>query len=479
MARQKNATFVGTPIVDVDVGAPSFERLIENAVGDTALTFDKGTGSHAEAGVIVHDGGDGTGALLGVPIINQWIGRTLVLENPDTSGKNGGVGDTQIFAAPFHLAAGETSILVEVSMALGAGLTPYAKVCDTANAEVVRADLVRNDDEVGEVDTLFSARLSGITAGWNLFFIGIDTSEIRSLGLSEMGALNYVRVRPRLRSDLVHAPGSLRERGAQPEIQDAGGDIYGVTTPAATEGVAHTDFEASLFANLKSIDGYVLSRLNRNLNGLAEFISGWPAGGNTTFVHEDQDGGGAADATNPARSRFEAHTRSLYANEGQVDFPVACAGFGAFLDGLDGYFAVDLAEPPTLGMLEWYPPWPRNDTEQTIRNLFVPMPDFQSASSRLQCAVLFGSTNDGAADPTQWTIKAKTTTGNATHTLVAGDDTDGRGNLWLAIITAVPFTGDAGELVEIRMSRASAKPAGLAGIGEICMLGAALAFVKP
>lgn len=474
MARKKNATFAGVPIMDADVGVATFGRDVENVTGDVALIFDKATGENSEANVIVHDGDEG--ALLGAPIINQWIDRTLKLTSHDTASKSGGIGETWIYPVPFHLAAGETQLIVEVGATIHAGLVPFAKVCDTSNAEVTRKDLVLETGFRDESADLWRATLTGLTAGWNLFFVVIDTTDIDTIqGLvdGELGHLFYVRARPRLSSSKLGAGvGSEASKADGP--RDAGGDVYGVTTPAATEGIAHTSFDDGMFADLESIDGYWASRLNRNLTGLEEAISASPAGGNTSYVHEDQDGAGAADDTNPARVRFEAHSQALYANEGQIDFPVWCEAFGAGI--ASGFYVVDEAQPPTKGMLQWYAPWSKDETERVIRTNFFNVPDFQSAASRLQCAVLFLSTNEAGADPTQWTIKARTSTGNATASPV---DTDGNQILWLAIITAVPFTGDRQELFELLMSRASAKPASTPGIGEIAALGAALAFVKP
>jgi hypothetical protein len=476
MARKKNSTFTGGTTADIDIGAPSFRRLVADAVGDTALLFDKATGSNGETGVIVHDGGVGTGARLGIPVVNQWCGRSITLTGHDTTGKNGGVGDTWIWAAPFLCAAGESDLRIEVGMNLqGADdtLAPYAKVCTTANVEVDRRALTVAD--AGEIDDVYSCHLTGITPGWNLLFIGLDTTNIDDeTSTTPFLTLSYVRARPRLRMRGRNVGSGDGYASTAPAFNEVG-DLYGVTTPAATEGVAHTNFDAALFANLESIDGYVLSRLNRNLAGLTEYVTGYPAG-NTNYTHEDQDGAGVADPSNPARVRFEYHSRALYSSEGQIDFPLWTEGFGAFQPA--GFFAVDLAEPPTKGMLNGYAPWPKAAAVATMRSAFVPVPDFQSTSSRLQCAVLLGSTNGATADPAQWTIRCRNTT-DATGATATPVDTDGTNILWLATITAVPFTGDRDELFDIRMSRAAAKPAGTDGIGEVCLLGASLAFVKP
>lgn len=474
MTRKKNSSFVGGTVRDTRIGTATFTRLIENAAGDTALTFDKATGSNSEAGVIVHDGGDGTGALLGMPIVNHWVGRSMLLTSPTTKGSSGGLGDTWFYPTAFHLATGETELRVEVCMKLFADtaeLAPYAKVVTASSGATADLQpLVDSQGSFGE-DNLYTAHLTGLTAGWNILLLGLDTS---SAGATNIGKLQYVRARPR--KSLGGHIGSAYERGnAHQPVYDEGGSRAGVSTPSATEGVVNQLLHAATFADLESIDGYTLSRLNRNINGLAEFITGFPAGGNQAYVHEDQDGTATADDSNPARSRFEAHTCSLYASEGELDFPLLSESFGSFLAA--GLFSVGLAEPPTVGALGCFAPWisTANETvEHTIHSVPVRMPDFQSASSRLQCAVLIGSEHNGTADPTQWTIKAATSAGSATAAPVAV--TGFSSHLWLATISAIPFTGDAASLLQIKATRSGSKPAGTDGIGEICFLGAGWAF---
>lgn len=478
MARKKNGTFVGVGISDVDADAPSFGRVVENAVGDTALIFDKITGSHAEA-VTVHSGGP-LGALLGMPLINHHVDRSLNLSGIlGAKGASGGIGDTWIYACPILVPAGETSVLVEAVFAFLPGaediVKPYARVCTTANVEVDR-QVLTHAISGGENGQFRWTRLTGLSSGWNLFFIGMDTEHNADLGASgAIGRLLDVRVRPRnVVRGLTIGDGVelLQYLAPGPPHTSGGNTIAGVTTPAAADGVNQHSFDTTMFGNLQPIDGRTLAGVNRDLNGLLEYITGWPAGGNSSYVHQDQDGGGAADPSDPARSRFDAHTQSLYGTEGELDFPVWCEGFGSFL-AVGGKFIVALAEPPTVGMLDWYAPWPRTIAEQTIRQTLIPLADFPTGPAHLKCAVLLGSEHQGLADASQWTIKCQTSTGNNTAVPV---DTDGTKTLWLATITGVPFTGDANELVQIKMSRGSAKPAGTNGIGEVCVLGVALAF---
>src|SRR5574337_1522366 len=107
MARKKNSSFQGATVFDTDVDAPSFQRVVENTVGDVALIFDKVTGSNGETSTIIHTGASDRGARLGVPIVNQFIGKSINLTNPVFSkATNGGLGETWLLW-PVFLVPGE------------------------------------------------------------------------------------------------------------------------------------------------------------------------------------------------------------------------------------------------------------------------------------------------------------------------------------------------------------------------------------
>lgn len=460
MARKKNASFQGVDVFGVDVDAPSFRRAVENGVGDTALIYDMLTGLNGEANTIDHSG-DGRGCPLGLPLVNQRIFRNLNLENPSSKDVNGGTG--QLIFAPYviFLPPGEDTIVVVATVDLGtvddSVLAPHLIIRATDMTLVVdvpfRSFFVRGH-------TMWAAIYSGLGGGQRYFvFPQIETSHVPSTAVG--GQM------PLLRSMKIHH--GLAGRPPQPPRIDTE-DRFGVTEPTSTEMLFHKDFDEGLFANERSINGYVLANWNRNLNAIDEFMRRWPAGGNLSYVHVDHDSGGSPDSSNPARSRFDAHTRSLagYPDEPEIAFPLWSASFGAFL--ASGKFAVELAEPPTIGCLEWFAPWPEvgGATNVDIRRLRCLVPDFQSTSSNLKCAVLIGS--DGDADVGSWNISVVSTTG--TSATVAPVACDGTNDWWLATVTAIPFTGDGEERFTIRASRTGAK----SGVGELCFLAACLYF---
>lgn len=474
MARKKSTTFQGATILDTDVDAASYQRVIENAVGDVALVFDKVTGQHGETSTIIHDGSTGRGARLGIPIVNQYIGRGLNLYGtPPAKGGNGGAGTFWIWCAPVFLVPGETTLQIEMSARFNkpaSDLKLQVQVFSTSFASEATSAMDSTAGR-GEPDSVFACSLSGLTAGAvHYVAISIDTSTLKDF---EVGFLSYVRIRPRMtfsgRRVGLDFPNGIARAPALRATSD-----FGIFSPAATEGVAHRNFDAAMFGTQLAIDGYTTAGLNRNLNGLLEYVTGYPAGGNATYTQIDQDGAGVADATDPARVRFESHARALfgggsplYASEPQIAFPIWCECFGAF-QGNDGKFAVDLAEPPSNGMIRWYAPWPISTAALAIRSIPCLMPDFQSTSSTLTAHILIGS--DANANVGNWAFQIQTTTGNSAS--VAPVACSVANTLWRVSITGIPFTGDNLEQVSIVSSRTGAKT----GIGELCVIGACLYF---
>lgn len=463
MARKKNTTFAGASVYDADVDAPTFRRLVEDGIGDTALVFDILTGSNGETNTITHAGG-GRGCPLGLPLVNQFMNGNLALSSASAKNVSGGVGDTIIAPYVIFLPPGEDTIVVEVYLALSGRVTtsvlqPHLRVlsCDgllATQADVGMTLISGYDDGL----SLLVASVSGLSSGYHLVFPSVDTESIAAefLNASTIGWGTIVCV-------CIHHGLHQATLNGGPLQQGVNG--VGVSIPGATEGVVHRNFDTTMFSNEDPICSYLLGGWNRNLNGLDEYQRGWPAGGNATYTHVDEDGAGVADNTNPARPRFEAHTRSIYAAEGEVAFPVFAETFGAWLSA--GKFTVGLAEPPTIGMLDWYAPWPITTAAQDIRSMLIPVPNFKTVSSKLKMAVLLGTE---ARTLGAWSFFGTTSSGTsaaATPVSLGGDNT-----LWLARITGIPFVGDGDEVVSVRCSRTGVK----VGIDEIAVLGACLHF---
>lgn len=474
MARIKSTAFEGTRIGDIDVDAPTHERLIDSAIGDTALVFDKLTGSNAEANTINHDGTSGRGALLGIPYVNQYIGKkiSIVGEDSRTAKDDGAAGQTYLVALPIFIPSGEDQIIVDV-LCRGSGMvtpdtdtgaflrdpTTWATVGDEERFSFTTERLAPDDDLI----ILHRSRLTGVTPGLRLFFIELDTAKIATNSETfELLSLSIHPGRKRARYRPASTPSS---RGSASPIP--------VTTPAAGEGVTHVNFDSSLLTDVNdSLNGYITTRLNRNQNGLTEYLTGWPAGGNLAYVHVDHDGGGAADDVDPARSRFFAHTQSLYASEPEVDFPLWAEAFGAFRN--DGKLVVNapaIGTEPDWGMLDWFAPWPTDETSQVLRSVHLMNPDFQRAPSRMKWAILVGY---DATVPTAWAgiVVNTTTIATAITTAFAAVGGAGPGHLAWASGTIADFAPDVAEGYFVGIKRTGIQ----AAVDELLLLGACVWF---
>lgn len=456
MARNKNSSFVGVLVDDLDRGDESFTRVIDNCYGDAALTYDRLTGRNAEANTINHGGTAGRGALLRIPLVNQYIGRSLNIL--DSSGsKDGGEGDTNIIAVPIFIPSGEiSSIMVELFMTMDTDqrdrLQARVVLTDTALAEVDAQALQFQDFALGV--TRLWTRINAASAGLHILFVRFTTS----IAEPSSGAPYDVPIGT-LHSWCVHADVQINPSLAQPLLADS---PFSVWTPSATQGLGWRDADAGMFANNEAYSAYLTTGLDRNLNSLLEFITGWPAGGNAAYTHVDHDGGGAPDDSNPARSRFHAGTQSVETSEAQFEWPLMCQALGAFKT--DGGLVVEAATPPTYGMLDWFAPWGTDTARQAISKARVIWPDFQTGSSRLNIAVLLGS--DGAADVTDWTVSVNKTVGRTTCDAPFALSGDNR--YWLAVQDAVTFSPDAADTLELEIQKTTGA---IEGVDQAVVLG--------
>lgn len=542
MTRLRNTAFAGSPMADVDVDAPTFNRTIQNAIADSAKTWDALRGfeqvitsaagavmtipsttrwldgmpvevvdvsgsviheatilSHTAttvtlssapgfvvsggndilraADTITHNGDDGRGALLGIPYVNQYVGKTIYIEGSGTSKDAGGVA-TYLFACPLFVPAGEDTIQIDIlaDQNFGRpGLKAVAYLRKPSDFSVIGDDRVAfsmteiDDNLSGNGLCHYRATITGITPQLLLFFVEIDTT---FFSVYEQGFEFYsISVNPgRIRNRFVAATPTRSTTSDTP-----------VTTPSSTQAVATTDFDDDLIDDTNdSLNGYLTTFLNRMLHGLWEFLTGWPAGGNGAYTHVDHDGAGVADDVDPARSRFFAHTRTLETSEPECDFPLYAEGFGAFK--VEGGLVVDapaIGSSPTTGMIEWFAPWPTDEAQQTIRNFLVNKPDFPTSPSRLKWAVLCGTDQAwGGANPASlWSVTAGETGSLPASVALAAvtNAPTGAGNEKLALAqgSGIGFTADAATLFLVRTERTSGSQS---AVDEVVVLGCCFWF---
>lgn len=467
MARKKNSSFTGVQVPDGDSNAATFKRAIEDVAGDVALIFDKLTGEHAEANTINHGGTSGRGALLRMPLVEQHTGdRSLRLDGTVAAGSDGGPNRFYIVATPIFIPAGETSIDVVVrgSFILNdvTNAQPRVILTDASKTEIDSADMIAmdNDDENDGAIRGYKARLEAVTAGVRLLFIEMNlTTEEQN---SNVGTFSSWSVYP-----------TPTGTGAAAAVQPRTGSTQvGVRTPASTQGVGVRDYDASMFSAEQPLHSYLTQGLNYDLNGLYEYATGAPAAENESYTLVDHDGAAAADASNPARSRFFAHTRSLYSGEPDIELPLLVHAFGAI--GTDGVFAVDpAAVPPVDGMVDWFAPWPVQVASATLWGVPMAWPDLQHASSKLCAALLLGS--NGSTAVNNWTFSLNSSTRAATVNFSAPAAIDATNDLWLCTITNTSLWDSTlpdvvGDTLTLLSSRSGAK----GGTNEVCVLGLCL-----
>lgn len=441
MPRKKNSTFVGITPFDVDVDAVTLQHTIENAVGNTALVYDMLTGENGEANTIRHIGG-GRGCPLGVPLWQQYIGRSL--NYIGTGSVKGGVpAAVWLCAQPFFLPEGETEFVVQVR-ASGTfdTVNPAVRITSETGTTLFGPATLQLIDSRNAVDT-YEVRVTGLTTGLMLVFLEADTT---GASASNIELVSWHGFFPR-----------QRPSGAVPARVDLGTNVQ-VATPSATEGVAHTNFQDTMFYFDGGIDGYTATYLDLNLNGLEEFGGGWPAGGNSSYTHVDHDGAGAPDASNPARSRFHAGTRALYANEPEFDFPWVSAALGAI--SVSGAPVVDVTPtPPASGLLSWFAPYVQTAAAVIIHRAILRAPDFQTSSSRLKWAVLaMGEPVSGTDDITDWQVNLDTGAGASGATAFGARFAVGGSPTWLGLAkgSALAFSPDAIQTLTIETTKAIA-----------------------
>lgn len=449
MARKKNATFVGTSPFVVDVDAETLKSTIENAIGDTALIFDKLTGSNGETSTINHTGGP-RGSVLGVPLWNQHIRRSIHYTGTGAA-KGGTPGSVFLLAMPFFLPDGETTLRVRVivsNVSDFSGINPRLRITSTAGVtqkEAAFQQVASPESDMGGLVGSFEAQVSGLTASTAYLCFVEGTTQ----GLAQTDRLTIGSV-----VSIVSWHGYFgRERsGSSSPPQLSGSNVVGVTTPSATEGLAHINFQDTTFAVFDGLDGYQTTYLLRNLHGIEEFGSGFPAGGNSTYTHVDHTSGGVPDDSDPARSRFHAGTRTLYANEPEFDFPGIAECCGSF--GKDGLPTANVgATQPTAGMLSFFTPYPLSAALTTLRRVSMRAPDFQTATSKLKWIALVAGDALANWSVTVDTGVAPTSTGAVGAAFAVGGSATCLG---VASGTALGFTGDAMHSVLVQSSKSTA-----------------------
>ncbi len=412
MARLKSASFVGSPPRDVARDAPILTRWLTNAAADAALVYDKMTGLNAEANTINHTG-SGRGCPLSLPVVNQ--GLDVSLESAALAG------DYYIWGAPIFVGPGEPSdqaYMLEIDILRRGPLAGvYCEVRSTAWALSQTGAL----DDDGEYTR---KALLSLSPGWQYLLIRAAIPD----GGEDASRLRGVRCYP------VRATTGEGNGQAPLPITAPSGNPYPV--PSALS--SWTDIDSGQVADDGPLDAWVLTKLNRNLSALWEYITGAPVPGNATITMAD-----TVDNTSPA-------------SEPLLAMPMGSWGTG----GADATAlkASDLTQ------------WERRPTTQvgslTISRTWLQFPVFDDATNPGKIRVLVQGLS---GTPTNWSVTATTSAGSSSAVALTLVST----GWYTALITDMPYTSSIGQFVGLALSHAT----GGATVNEpIYLVGWSLAF---
>ena len=256
MARIKNLTPLGSPPRDVGRDASIFHRWLKNAVGDAALASDKMTGLNAEANTINHSGNG-----RGCPMMLPPVSTACDIDLTSTLLK-----EYYVWAAPIYI-------------------PPSSSASDDY---VVQADIVRNG-------TVRSYSVEVRSFAWALLQAGeLDregVEETHNLILPLAPGWQVLLIRATLP---ITASNAERIRGVRVYRKGrAFRDPNNGLSPLSTSGTAQVNVypvPSTLSSSLLTfddvqvevdgpMDGYVLTRLNRGMNALWEYVTGAPVPG--------------------------------------------------------------------------------------------------------------------------------------------------------------------------------------------------------
>ena len=450
MARIKNATFAGSPPRDVVGDASIFRRWLANAVGDIALVTDLVTGANGET-PITHTGA-GNGCQLRLPKAAQHIDSSIVLEGSGIAEQA-----AYVLAVPVFIPAGEADrYRLEVVMSMPAGVDSYVTVINAAGTTTF-GPTAGVTTETGEEASGGASRVSRLQSV--VFEVPLTAAGLWFILVSRTVYFDDVDPDGRLVSwTLTHssAPLTAVSGGNGITLNGGGGAISDpYDAPATfTPSTVHDTYDEEV-----AIDGplsaYVLTRLNRHINAMWEYVTGALIPGNATYQN--------ATTWDNSRASFTA--------EGLLDFPICVVALGSCLvdtskPSVDDY--TDLT--PLDGLLYWsVHPTTRTTTVANLTSVDVVLPSFSTSSSALKCAILMNSPS-GVANAANWRFTVNT--GAGTSAAVAPVQI-GSTNLLVATVTAIPFTASAENGMSVRIANTAI---GALGVEALDVLGVVLYF---
>lgn len=295
MARKKNASFVGSPVVDVARDASIYSRTIDNAAGDLQLLYDRITGENAHAaGELITHKGSGNGCPMYIPL-SQAIGRATRLAGAATET------NYYILTIPVFIPTGQSNWILEVDA------TAYDEDefrCEVRTTAWVLDTVVSGTQRVRDNVMTFSFPLV-LVPGWQ--FLAIR----RFLYLDDKDGFSFLsgwRLYPQILTPL-RGPSN----GLMPPSSAAAGNsapsLSSLTPTVAGDNV----IDAQMTATNSPLDPWVLTRMNRMIGALWEYLTGAPVPGNNTVTN----------------GSLRNHNRATFTTEPLLEFPMVSVALSA------------------------------------------------------------------------------------------------------------------------------------------------------
>lgn len=430
MAIVKNATFQGASLYEVDPGAVTLTSTLKNVQGDAAAMLERIT-DKTVANSIDHSG-PGRGCPLGIPPVNQLVRKDLTLDAGNS--KNGGTDANRLlFPWLVYIPPGEEDVDVDVTFQrvdLGV-FAPVCRLSSPTNYTVAVGDSLTaavtaqgsgNGGSALNNRLECRARFRGCAAGLALLVLDLGqvsaSIELGGVLVDITAILESVTVRfaRGATSTQVYQHGATNEAPVQ--------------APTASQALFFQQMDDSIFAVDEAITGFHTSRLDANLNGLAESVTGAPAFGNATYTHTE------SALSSPSRDRFRAFTRRTFANEPLPKIPVASHNYGGIKS--NGGYLVDPATPASVAARQAFAPYATSSASVELGSGRSQCPDVPSGTMRW--AVLVGQSSAvGFAN-----VRAQTQIeGSAASALVTPTALTGATFLGIAQGTGLAFPRDS------------------------------------
>jgi hypothetical protein len=453
MARIKNASFAGAVPRSVVADASIRKDWLANVAGDVAKVSDLATGENSET-PITHTG-SGDGCPLRLPLAAQHLDRSLTIYGTTIVED-----DFYILAVPVFVRPGEAG-----QYRLTVNVSPFG-------SDVVTAEVLSSSGTVDwgpypgrretTNDVIVASEAAAIGSGSRL-----GDAVTWSITLGE--GIQYVLVkRPCYFADADPA-GTLyswtldhdRTYSGESNGLTAGNGGTAISDPYAahttfTPSTDHDTYDEEVAIN-GPLSAYVLTRINRQLNTLWEYITGAVIPGN---------------ATHKCSTTWD-NNRASFTAEGLLDFPLQVVALGGCI-GTTGKPAVgDYTDStPSDGLIGWNThPLTRSTTNDIVASVVMTLPSFRTSSSDLDCVVLVHSPG-GAGTAGNWRFRVNNVTTSSASSAVALVQV-GTSNFLVATITGIPFSASADNVLDIQIANTAS---GALGTETLDILGACFFF---